>query len=961
MLKIFNISSSNNFVDVLASKLLDDCKGRELSLADILILLPNRRACRTLAEAFVRNRGLTPTLLPQMRAIGDIDEDELSLSGNQAFQQFLALPPAISPLERRMLFMRLIISRYQDFGLEKISLAQSCYLAQELGHLLDTAALQNLNWDNLQNLVPAEYAVHWQETLKFLKIITSYWPDILAERGVIDASVKKNILIETQSQIWQNTKPQKRIIIAGTTAVSPAMKQLVQTVLDLPCGEVYLSGLDTLLEDDAWEAIDETHPQYELKQLLDYLKISRHQVSLLSPPANLQREKLISEIMRPATTSNRWLNLKNTLDDKAFSGLNLLECDDDKTEALTIAVLIRRLLQTPSKTAALITPDRNLARRVACELRRWNINVDDSAGIPLSQTPWGIFMRLCLEALQPDSGREHILALLKNHLFGFGIKPTSLQAIITRLEKNLWRSEIADDEAQAFLHSIRLKAQDLINLLSLPQANLKDLIVAHIQTAEAFAASDTISGQQLLWQNEDGQAGASFMADWLEQSAGLGEISPLEYLSLFEAMMSGLMVQAKHQSHPRIRILGPLEARLNHFDTIILGGCNEGIWPLGVNSDSWMSRPMKQEFGFELPERQIGVLALDFSNLLGAPEVYLTRAKMTNGTPTSKSRWLMRLETVLKSLGFAPNNLSLDDSLPLASGLDIPSKFIKISPPAPHPPVSARPRKFSSSAIEKLMRDPYGIFAEYILKLKPLGDLTPVADASDFGNIVHKILEEFGKNWPHQYPKNAKEILLTLGDKAFAQSGFAVEKQAFWRPKYAKIIDWLTSHETSYRQNITQIHNEIWGRIIFQDLPGGKVEIYAKADRLDETVDGQINIIDYKTGRGRSLKEVKLGYAPQLPIEGLIAQKGGFDGVPKKTVKSLMYWRLGRDITCIDDDISSLLAQTEEHIKTLINSFDFISTGYLSRPNPKSAPEYSDYEHLSRLREWSVKDEGEEQ
>ncbi len=961
MLKIFNISSSNNFVDTLADKLLQDCSSDELSLADILILLPNRRACRTLAEAFVHNRGLIPTLLPQMRAIGDISEDELSLSGAGAFQQFLSLPPSISPMERNLLFMRLIMSRNQDFGLEKISLAQSFYLAQELGHLLDTAALQNLNWDNLANLVPAEYAIHWQETLKFLKIITSYWPDILAERGVIDASVKKNILIETQSQLWQTTKPQKRIIIAGTTAVSPAMKQLVRTVLDLPCGEVYLSGLDTLLEDDAWEAIDETHPQYELKQLLDYLKISRHQVSLLSPPVNLQREKLISEIMRPASTSNHWLELKGALNTEAVKGLNLLECDDDKTEALTIAIIMRRLLETPSKTVALITPERNLARRVAGELKRWDIDVDDSAGIPLAQTPWGIFMRLCLAALEPDAKREHILALLKNRLFCFGQKPEILQDFITRLEKNLWRSEIADDTAQAFLHSIRLKAQDLINLLSLPQANLKDLIIAHIKIAETFAATDTIPGQQILWQNEDGQAGASFMSECLEQAAVLGNISPLEYLSLFEAMMSGLMVQAKQKSHPRIRILGPIEARLCHFDTIILGGCNEGIWPLSVSSNPWMSRPMKQEFGFELPERQIGVSALDFANLLGAKDVYLTRAKMSNGTPTSKSRWLMRLETVIKALGFKAEDLCLDESLPFALKLNIPSSFIKISPPAPHPPVSARPRKFSASAIEKLMRDPYGIFAEYILKLKPLGELNPVADASDFGNIVHKVLEEFGKTYPKQYPKNAKENLLTLGDKAFAQSGFSADKQAFWRPKYAKIVDWLTSHETSYRQNITQIHNEIWGSIILDDLPGGKVEIYAKADRLDETIDGQINIIDYKTGRGRSLKEIKSGYAPQLPIEGLIAQKGGFAGVPKKSINSLMYWRLGRDITCVDDDISSLLSQTEEHIKTLINSFDFVSTGYLSRPNPKSAPEYSDYEHLSRLREWSVKDEGEEQ
>lgn len=958
MPKLFNISSSNNFVETLSAKLIDDCQGNELSLADILILLPNRRACRSLADAFVRQKGMEPTLLPQMRAIGDVKEDELILSGAQACQKFLALPPAIDPLERTMLFMQLIMGRYQEFGIEKISLAQACHLAQELGNLLDMAALQNLDWAKLSDLVPDEYAIHWQETLKFLKIITAYWPDILSERGVIDASIKKNILIESQSQIWQDNPPNRRIIIAGTTAVSPAMKNLVKTVINLPQGEVYLAGLDTLLEDAAWEKIDETHPQFEFKQLLDFLQISRHDVTPLVPPVNAKREKFISEIMRPAASSDTWLKLKGCLDNEAVSGLKLLECDDTKTEALSIAIIIRKILETPAKTAALITPDRNLARRVSSELRRWNIDIDDSAGIPLAQTPWGIFMRLSLAAVCPDSGREHILALLKNDLLACGQSRSSVSELVNRLDKDVWRSQNSDEEVDAFIKHLRLLASDMITLLSQPQADLKSLITAHILLAESFAATDILPGQQILWQNEDGQAGASFLADWLDKADSLKNIDTSEYPQLFEAMMSGLMVPSRQKTHPRIRILGPIEARLNHFDTIILGGFNEGTWPQSISSDPWMSRPMKKEFGFELPERQIGVMGLDFSNLLGAKEVYITRAKMSNGTPTSKSRWLMRLETVIKACDIDFDLLADDDILTFAALLDQPASFIKISAPAPHPPVSARPRKMSASAFEKLLRDPYSVFAEYILKLKPLNPLTPVAEASDFGNIVHHVLEEFGNTYPDTFPANAKQILLELGTQAFAASGFAEEKQAFWRPKYAKMVDWIVSCEQSYRHDIAKIHNEVWGEIVFNDLPGGKFTIYAKADRLDETKDGKLNIIDYKTGQARTAKEVMGGYAPQLPIEGIIATAGGFTNIQPKPLNSLMYWKLGDEVICIDDNLDNLLQQTTEHIKTVINLFDFASTGYLSRPNPKSVPEYSDYEHLSRVREWSVKEEG---
>ncbi len=960
MPKLFNISASNCFVETLAAKLLADYQSDNLKLAEVLVLLPNRRACRSLAEAFVRLQGMTPSLLPQIKAIGDVYEDELILSGHNAPEQFLNIPPAIDPLERIMLFIRLIMGRYQEFGLEKISLAQACFLATELGHLIDTADLQNLNWNNLKDLVPDEYAAHWQETLKFLNIITHYWPDILAERNVIDSGKRKNILIEKQSAIWQQECPQRRIIIAGTTAVSSVMKQMVQTVLNLLNGEVYLSGLDKFLDDSAWEKVDETHPQFELKQLLEFLNINRQDIPDIIPPQNTEREKLISEIMRPAACSHEWRNLKNILSSTATENLRLLECPDTRLEALNIALIMRRALETKETTIALITPDRTLARRVAAELKRWQIIVDDSAGIPLAQTPWGIFMRLIIAATTPDANKAQILSLFKNNLFALGQDKATTSRQALNLDKKIWRSKETDEEANALLQKFYQAAADFTELLGSENTSLEHLLKTHTALAETLAADNKSNGAQLLWQNEDGEAGADFIANWLKQAAVLGDINPREYLDLFEAMMTGIMVRSSKGSHPRIKILGPMEARLNHFNEIILGGFNEGIWPPAPPSDPWMSRPMKHDFGFEQPEKQIGVLGLDFANLLGAQKVYLTRSCMDQGTPTVKSRWWMRLETVLQAANLSAKEMAETDILTLAENLDKPSEFIKISPPAPKPPVSARPRKLSASAFEKLLRDPYGVFAEYILKLKPLDELEQEPDGSDFGNIVHQVLEDFGNRYPCAYPDNALDILLELGNKAFQQAKLPLEKQAFWQPKFAKMATWIVNLESKYRTEIKQIHNEVWGKIFFDDAPAGRFEIYAKADRVDETFDGKINIVDYKTGRARTATEVKKGYAPQLPIEGLIAAAGGFDDINKADIKSLMYWKLGSETITIDEALEDLLNQTRDHISEVINLFDFETTGYLSRPNPKNAPDYSDYEHLARVKEWSVKEEGDD-
>ena len=961
MSKIFNISASHNFVETLAEKLLSDYAGNEIELANVIVLLPNRRACRSLADAFVRLKGMAPTLLPQIKAIGDVKEDELLLGSTEIAEAFLDLPPVIEPLERMMLFMRLIMGRYSEFGLEKISLAQACYLAQELGNLIDAAALQNLDWNNLSNLVPEEYAAHWQETLKFLAIITQYWPAILQERGVIDAAVRRNILVEKQAELWCEKQVKSRVIIAGTTAVSPAMKFMVKVVSNLENGEVYLAGLDKYLDDESWQCVDETHPQFELKQLLDYLEVKRSEVENLLPPVNAEREKFISEVMRPAMCTNRWRNLAGVLTEKAVDGISLIECDDSRIEALSIAVLIRKALEVKEKTIALITPDRNLARRCAAELQRWGILVDDSAGVPLPQTRWGIFMRLIVEAMQIDAGREQKLALLKNELFALGRNKFLIKNLVERLDKNVWRSGKTDEDVAALLQDIVAISEEFVGWLKQKKAPLKELLLSHIRLAEKFAATDLQSGDRLLWQGEDGESGATFMAEWIEKAEVLGEIEPLEYLSLFEAMMVGQMVRYKQNSHPRVRILGPMEARLNHYDEIILGGFNEGIWPVLPESDPWLSRPMKREFGFEQPEKQIGVLGLDFANLLGAQKVYLTRAGMSSGTPTIKSRWLMRMETVLAAIGLDKALLVGDGSLVLAKVWDKPEHFVKISAPSPTPPVEARPRKLSASAFEKLLRDPYGVFAEYILKLKPLEDLEPEADVSDFGNVVHKVLEEFGKLYPTSYPSNAKEILLKMGEEAFNSSGFSADKQAFWRPKFIKMAEWIAENEAEYRKNIARIHNEVWGRFFIDDLPAGRFEIYAKADRVDETLDGKINIVDYKTGRARTVNEVKKGYAPQLPIEGIIAEAGGFDGIAKADVETLMYWKLGAQVIEVDAKANDVLQETKEHIIETLNLFDFETTGYLSRPNPKNVPEYSDYEHLARVKEWSVKEEGEDE
>ena len=562
-------------------------------------------------------------------------------------------------------------------------------------------------------------------------------------------------------------------------------------------------------------------------------------------------------------------------------------------------------------------------------------------------------MRLAAEAAQPAAGRVTILSLLKNPLCGLGQTYAAVRRQARELEQKIWRGSEKNSTAGAVLEQVQTFLQPFGALYDSGQVSLRKLLETHIAVAEALASADGLSGRELLWRGDAGEAGAALLAQWLEKAEVLGEIDPAEYPGLFEAFCSQVMVRPKYGTHPRLKILGPIEARLNHFDVMILGEVNEGIWPAATASDPWMSRPMKRDFGFPQPEKAIGVLGADFSQFMGAEQVYLSRAERVEGTPMLKSRWWMRLETVLKALEIEPGMLDAGIYEKAAELLDEPAVFTRISAPAPRPPLAARPRELSASAVEMLMRDPYSVFAKYILRLKKLEDIEPELTMADFGNLLHKILEEFNNRHPNAFPPEGREELLALGRQKFAGDDRLADKKAFWWPKFAKMIEHLAALETGYRPGVVRVHNEAEGYFDLE-LPGGRFRVTAKADRVDETTGGKMNIIDYKTGKARSVKEVTKGFAPQLPLEGLIAEKGGFSGIRAAEVESLRYWQLSRREVVVDQAVEQILSETEQRLKEMVNLFDFETTAYICHPNPKQVPEYSDYEHLARVKEWYV-------
>jgi ATP-dependent helicase/nuclease subunit B len=570
------------------------------------------------------------------------------------------------------------------------------------------------------------------------------------------------------------------------------------------------------------------------------------------------------------------------------------------------------------------------------------------------------------------------LAALKHTLAQGGRGPGAFRTLVRRLERHALRGPrpaagiaglrlaVADrDSLDSWLTELETAAAPLVALMDQPTAPLAALLRAHIALAERLAADEEGDGPARLWRGEAGEAASGFVRDLADAADALPPLDGAGYPGLLRGLMNSVTVRPHWGGHPRLSIWGPLEARLQHCDLLILGGLNEGTWPPEAGSDPWMSRPMRQDFGLPLPERRIGLSAHDFAQAFCAPEVVLTRASRVDGTPTVPSRWLLRLDAVLRASGLEAPWVA-GPWVEWHSRLDKPLKPIPAAPPMPRPPLAARPRRLSATAIETWMRDPYAIYARWILRLRALEPIDADPGAADYGSYVHDALDAFLK--AHRrgaLPESALDELIELGRAKFGEALARPGLWAFWWPRFERIAAWFIAHESARRAEMREVHSEVSGALELS-APGGPFTVTAKADRIDVMADGSLSIIDYKTGSPPSAKEVAAGYAPQLPIEALIARHGGFEGVPAAKVGRLLYWRLrggetGGEERSAGNEPMRLSDEALEGLSALIAAFDDPETPYAARPHPDMAPKYSDYLHLARVKEWAASaEEGEE-
>ena len=892
---------------------------------------------------------------------------------------------------------------------------------------MDDMVTRGVGWDRLDGLVPDQLDKYWQYSLEFLQIARQAWPAHLQEIERIEPAARRDLLIEAEAKRL-TTQHDGPVIAAGSTGSMPATAKFLHAIARLPQGAVVLPGLDTDLDDDAWQMIGgvrdaqgkfttppaSNHPQFAMHALLQRLGIKRSDVEIVGTPAAHGRDVLASEAMRPSNATAQWHRrlAEPEIAEKISGGMTnlaVIEASNPEMEALAIAVAMREARHL-DKSAALVTPDRALARRVMAALGRWNLAFDDSGGDALMDTPAGIFARLAAETVAKQLEPPTLLALLKHPLCRLGGARGALKGAVETLEMALLRGTrpqagsggLARDFARFRDELAKLRAGEMSSLhRSEPRARLTDeeldragLLIAQLQAALAPLESLTSSkpydfaelaerhrtmltelsrdqhGVAVAFEGHQGLALASAFDDLLGGPSPSGLMVQLgDYPEVFQTAFGDRMVRRPEAANARLRIYGPLEARLTQSDRVILGGLVEGVWPPAPRIDPWLSRPMRHELGLDLPERRIGLSAHDFAQLLGADDVILSHAAKVGGAPAVASRFLHRLEAVAGEARWKAAKAAGEQYVRFAGELDSPDEVKPVAQPAPKPPRATRPLKLSVTAIEDWLRDPYTIYAKFILKLAPLDPVDMPLSAADRGSAIHDALGEFTQTFATTLPDDPAGALRGIGQKYFAPLMERPEARALWWPRFQRIAKWFSDWEIARRGNISAIEAEISGEIPIPLDNERTFVLSARADRIERHRDGTFAILDYKTGQPPTGKQVRMGLSPQLTLEAAILREGGFADIPAdSSVSELVYVRLSGNnppgeqrslelkIRNSDTPQPPDEAATEARAKleALIRAFENEDQAYTSLNLSMWSNRYGSYDDLARIKEWSA-------
>ncbi len=303
-----------------------------------------------------------------------------------------------------------------------------------------------------------------------------------------------------------------------------------------------------------------------------------------------------------------------------------------------------------------------------------------------------------------------------------------------------------------------------------------------------------------------------------------------------------------------LQILGFYETRNLKFDNVIILDLNEGILPYIKIKNAFMPREVLINLGIDRIEIEEEIQRYHFWRMItAAKKVYMIYIESTQ---KERSRFVEQIIWLKQKQNSTIQYSNLFNCY-FKVNLNITKTEIKKTEEVIN---YLRKATFSATMIDTYLQCPIKFYFSHVLHLSPIKEVAEEAEGGDIGQFVHSLLYEVFKKYQNSLPninEDFKNNFFKLFEKKFDKELKKLYKTESYMVSYVMkyILDKFLEYEkerliTDKIKKIVALEKEFVDKI---KLANVELNFKFIVDRLDETLDDVLLVIDYKTG-----------YVPQL-------------------------------------------------------------------------------------------------